>query len=338
MKNIIVLSLVFFLNLSLFSQGRNINKLTLETTYSYVEIHKSLRDLVDAGRREAYFNDEFFNEMLKKVLLDQQFSAKEKVQIFYLMQKKIGYAFVGVSYIPPKQNYFVFHLGKAQVMKKTKDQLSSLNLDPGIYIDIADLHQTNDPIISSNALLLATLLNSEKTVPKLQKYSESNTIFNSKNPSIFNHYLCLCASIINDTLVQSNLEKNLLLFKQEGMIEDVFCALYSKPGTPVVNIKNYILSEKNPENDLAIQTGLCALYNKVSENAFNQVVKSTLKSVKEPWKKTILNDIAENKILFNYSLSSEMLVVPKAWDYVQLSIYNDGTLISNNTLLEFDPN
>src|SRR4051812_13727466 len=102
------------LTVSALAQGRNINKLTLETTYSYNEIHKSLRDLVDNVKRENYFSDAFFNGMLKKILLDKQFTAKEKVQLFYLMQKKLGFAFVGVNYLPPKQNYYIFHMGKVQ--------------------------------------------------------------------------------------------------------------------------------------------------------------------------------------------------------------------------------
>src|SRR4051812_30774107 len=85
----------------LIAQGRDINKLTLETTYSYSEIHASLRDLIDKHKREDYFKDEFFNSMLVKILRDKQFTAKEKVQLFYLMQKKLGYAFVGVNYLPP---------------------------------------------------------------------------------------------------------------------------------------------------------------------------------------------------------------------------------------------
>jgi hypothetical protein len=337
MKQTIVLFFLCCLALAGMSQGRNINKLTLETTYSYTEIHKSLRDLIDKVPRENYFNDDFFNNMLKKIILDKQFSIKEKVQVFYLMQKKLGYAFVGVNYLPPKQNYFIFHLSKILVLQKTRDALHQLKTDPSPYLEIADTHKDNDPIIASNALLLASLLNSEKVIEKLHGWSESRNILTSKNPVIYNHYLCLSSSLLQDSVISGNLRKNLLQFKEEGMIEDVFCALYSRPN-PVASIKEYILQEKNPENDLAIQTGLCALYTKVIESSFKQSVKSLLGSVTEPWKTELLNKIASNKIPFNYSLSSEDQLVSKTWDAVQVSIYNDGTLISNNTLLEFDPN
>src|SRR4051812_5610762 len=99
-------------------QVRNVNKLTLETTYSYSEIHKSLRDLVDANSKENYFEDEFFNNIVKKMISDKQFSEEEKIKLFYLLQKKIGYAFVGVEYLPPKQSYFTYHQGKIYILQK----------------------------------------------------------------------------------------------------------------------------------------------------------------------------------------------------------------------------
>ncbi|MDI1354102.1 MAG: hypothetical protein PSX36_04245 [bacterium] len=337
MKRILLFCLCIQFSLSGFSQGRNINKLTLETTYSYAEISKTLRDQVDATKRENYFNDDFFNGLLKKVLLDKNYSAKEKVQLFYLMQKKLGYAFVGVNYLPPKQNYYVFHLSKIQVMQKTKDFLSKLMLDPTAYIQLADSHKSKDPIISSNALLLATMLNSDKVLEKLHTFSQGQTIMNSKNPTIFNHYMCLSASLVQDSIIAGNLKKNLYVFKQEAMIEDLLCALYSKIH-PMTLIRDYILSEKNPENDLSIETALCVLNLKVPEASFRESIKSVLSKSGEPWKTELLTKILEGKIPYNYSLTSPDLLSPKVWDYVQISIYNDGTLISNNTLLEFDAN
>ena len=93
MKNITLIFLFLLLSIKSYSQGRPINKLTLETTYSYVEIHKSLRDLIEQADKSSYFDDAFFNSLLKKIILDKQFTDEEKVQLFYLMQKKLGFAF-----------------------------------------------------------------------------------------------------------------------------------------------------------------------------------------------------------------------------------------------------
>jgi hypothetical protein len=318
-------------------QGRNINKLTLETTYSYAEINKTLRDLVDANRKEMYFSDDFFNGMLKKILSDKQFTNKEKVQLFYLMQKKLGYAFVGVNYLPPKQNYFIFHLSKIHVFQKTKETLQSLAINAEPFLEIADAHKTNDPIVSANALLLASLINTEQVSAKMRTYTDPQIILQSKNPAIFNHYVCLSASLLQDSVILRNLKKCLTVFKQEAFIEDVFCALYAK-NNPLSIIKEYILHEKNPENDLSIETALCALNTKVPPASFQQSVKSLIAATTEQWKIDLLDRILAGQIPHNYSLTSDDQLVPKIWDYVQISIYNDGTLISNNTLLEFDPN
>src|ERR1044072_7842670 len=109
MKKIICILLcsLFFIS-SFFSQTRPVNKLTLQSCYTYSQIHQSLRELVDQADRSSYFDDAFFNALLRKVLVDKKFTEEEKVKIFYLMQKKLGFAFVGITYLPPKQNYFNF--------------------------------------------------------------------------------------------------------------------------------------------------------------------------------------------------------------------------------------
>lgn len=323
--------------LATFSQSRPINKLTMQTTYSQVDISKSLRDYIDQQKREDFFNDDYFNTFLKDVLEDKSRSGQEKVQLFYLMLKKIGYAFVGVNYLPPKQNYYVFHLTKIAVLERTMNFLQASKIDVAPFLALTDELKTNDPVISSNALLLAMLINPEKTTKILYKMTLASTIQRSKNPVIINHYACLAASLASDTVVTANLKANLFALKKEAMLEDVICALYSKQG-PLATIKEYILKETNEMNDLAIQTALCVLQTKVSPAAFPQNVKSISAAATEPWKKQVLDDVFNKKYPYTYLLTADDKVTNKAWDGVQMSIYLDGTLISNNTLLEFDPN
>jgi hypothetical protein len=331
-------SLLFFIVLlNGYSQVRNVNKLTLESTYSYKEIHKSLRDLIDGNPKENYFDDDFFNNLLKKIVLDKQFTEEEKAKLFYLLLKKIGYAFAGVEYVPPKQNYFTYHQGKVYILQKTKSVLKDLNYNATGLLQVVDSNYIQDPILASNALLLSTLLDSDNTLKTLDHYSKADVIMQSKNPDIFNHYVCLSASITQDTLIRMNLEKNIAAFTKEGWLEDVFCALYSK-NNPVAIIKTYITKEKNPQNDLTIQTALCALSDKVPPASFQQSVKTLMTSSKEKWKNDLLKNVLAKKIPFNYGLTSKDQLVTKVWDGVIISSYLDGILISNGTLMEFDPN
>lgn len=332
-----VLILFSALNLSLFCQVRNINKLTLETTYSWVEIHQSLRDLIDKADRSSYFDDDFFNSTLKKIIQDKQFSDKEKVQLFYLMQKKLGFAFVGLNYLPPKQNYFMFHAGEAITWDKTRSTLKDLNYSIRNFIMLVDSNLKRDAILSSNALLLATLLNPDSAASKLEYYSQAEVILQSKNPDIFNHYVCQSASVKQSPVIVANLVKNIMTFKTETFIEDALCALYVK-NNPVSTIKTYILQEQNPQNELAIQTALCALEVKVPTATFEKSVKSLVSESKEKWKKELCKAIAAHKIPFNYDLANKEQIVTKTWEGVTLSIYKDGVLLSNGALLEFDPN
>jgi hypothetical protein len=337
MKNLICLAILFLLSTKSFCQGRDINKLTLETTYSHAQIHKTLRDLVDGTEKSSYFDDDFFNSLLRKIILDKQFTDLEKVKLFYLMQEKIGYAFVGVSYLPPKQNYFNLYSGVAITWQKTKQSLKDLNPDVTGLLALADSNLTRDAIVSSNALLLASMINTDSVLKKLHSYSKADVIWKSKNPDIFNHYVCLSSSLVQDTMVVSNLSANIMSFKQESFIEDAFCAIYTR-NNPVKLIHDYILYEKNPKNDLAIQTALCALAARVPLATFQKSVKSLLVESKDKWKTDLCRNILNNKIPFNYSLTNKEQLVTKISDGVQLSVYNDGLLISNGSIMEFDPN
>jgi len=337
MKKIALFFLIIFISNKSFSQGRPINKLTLETTYSYVEIHKSLRDLIEQADKSSYFDDEFFNSLLIKIVLDNQFNEKEKAQLFYLMQKKLGFAFVGVNYLPPKQNYFNFCLGEFLTWQKTKATLKDLNYNTAGLLTLVDSNWKRDPIVASNALLLATLLNSESAVTHLEHYTEPDAILQAKNPDIFNHYVCLSAAIKQSTLVTANLVKCVMTFTTEAFIEDALCALYAQ-NNPVSTIKDYILQEKNPQNDLAIETALCVLFVKVPPATFEKSLKSFISEEKEKWKKDLCKNILSKKIPFNYSIADKEQIVTKKREGITLSIYNDGALISNGTLLEFDAN
>jgi hypothetical protein len=337
MKKIFLLVLLLCAGLFGFTQTRNINKLTLETTYTMVEINKSLRDLIDQGDKSSYFDDDYFNTLLKTILTDSKWSEKEKVQLFYLMQKKLGYAFVGINYLPPKHNFYMFHVSETYTWLKTKSTLKSLNYNINKLIELVDSNLTKDAIIASNALLLATILNPDSISKKLEYYLNSKTILTSKSPNIFNHYVCMSASLYQNPAIVSSLTKNILAFQDACLIEDAICALYSK-NNPVGFIKEYFLSEKKQRNALALQTALCVLEKKVPPATFEKSVKSFYSESKEKWKKELCKNILDKKVTLNYSLSNNEQIVTKTWENVTLSLYTDGALISNYTLLEFDPN
>lgn len=331
----IFIAVLVFVNAQ--GQVRNVNKMTLEATYAYTHIQQSLRDVINGNAKERYFDDAFFNEFLKKMVSDKHYSAEEKVKLFYLMLKKIGYAFNGIEYLPPKHNYFNYHQGKVYILQQTRALLKDLNYNTSGLLSIVDSNCTKDPVLASNALLLATLLSPTPNYEKLQQFSAPEFILKTKNPDIFNHYVCLSASITQDSLIRQNLERCALTFTVEGMVEDAICAIYSR-NHKVSFIATFIYKVKNPQHDLAIQTALCALASKVPDAAFQQSVQKLILSCKEKWKNDLLKDISLKKTPYNYSLSSPDQLVTKLWDGVVMSNYLDGILISNGKLMEFDPN
>ena len=231
----------------------------------------------------------------------------------------------------------MFFSGEIFTWQKTRTSLKELNYNPSNFLSLVDSNRTRDAIVASNALLLATLLNPDSVTKKLEYYSQGEIILQCKNADIFNHYLCLSAAIKQNTVITQNLVKNVTSFKAETYIEDALCALYTRNNL-VGTIKDYILAETNPQNDLSVQTALCALSARVPQATFEKSVKSFISETKEPWKKTLCKNIITNKIPFNYSIAHKEQIVTKTWEGVTLSLYTDGALMSNGTLLEFDPN
>lgn len=319
------------------AQLRNVNKLTLESTYSYTEIHKSLRDLIDTYDKSSYFDDDFFNGMLKKIVSDKRFSDKEKVLLFYLMQKKLGFAFSGVAYLPPKQNYFECQAGKILTYEKTATTLNDLHYNVKELLTLADSNQQKDVLLASNALLLATLLRPDSVAKKIEAYSTFEKILASKNPDIFNHYICLCASLVQTPTVIEHLLQNLSKFDKAEYVEDILCAIYAKNNS-FSKIKDYVLSEKDVKNSIAVETALCILGAKVPEATFEKSLQGFISESKEKWKSDLLKKILKKQVPFNYNLSHQEQIVSKAWPNVTFSIYAEGILITDGALLEFDPN
>ena len=335
-KTILLLALTFFA-LRIFSQTRAANKLTVEKSYFITEIKKPLRDYIESFDKSSFFKDDFFNDLLKKIVLNKKYSEKEKAQLFYLMEKKVGYSFVGLEYLPPLQSYFTYHSGKTFIQQYTAKSLKDLNYNVNGLLLLVDSNYTKDAVLSGNALLLATILNSVAVTKKLEKYTSFDFINSTKNSDIFNHYVCMSASISQNTVITANLTKNLMTFKQCGMIEDVLCAIYSKDNF-VTTMKVYILNEKNPANDLAIETALCALAAKVPPASHQKSIKSLIAAAREPWKTELCQNLLDGKIPFNYRLTSKEQLVNKTWDGVSATVYTDGTMVLNGKLIEFDPN
>lgn len=332
----LILSFVFFTKS--FSQNtKSCDKSVIDKTYSYSSIHGSLRVMINKVPKEKLFDDAFFNDLLKNIVDDVKFSDKEKVQLFYLMQKKIGFAFSGVAFIPPKQNYFMNHNGKVYTFQKTHVVLKTAKAKSKTFLNIAETYRVSDAILAGNALLLATLINPDSVVKKLHAYTKESVIMQSKNANIFNHYVCMSASLVKDSIITKNLIANLEKNASPEMKEDWLCALYSKVN-PLSTLQKYILNEKEAKNALAVQTAVCIIYDKVPETSFEKSVNNILKSIseKEKWKQDILKNALSKKYPFNYSLANNDKIVTKVWEGVLAEQFSNGLLITNGALTEID--
>ncbi|MBX3162856.1 MAG: hypothetical protein KF900_00085 [Bacteroidetes bacterium] len=313
------------------------DKEVLNKTYTYANIDGILRNIISKVPQEKLFGDDYFNNLLKTIVDDRKLSEKEKVQLFYLMQKKIGFAFSGVAFIPPKQNYFMNHSGRVYTFQKTHAVLTTINAKAQVYLDIAETQRSSDALLAGNALLLATLISPETSAKKLRTYTKETVIKQSKNANVFNHYVCMSASLVQDSVIVKNLIANLEKSASAEMKEDWLCALYSKIN-PLITLQKYILGEKDKRNALAIQTALCIIYDKVPETSYATSLKSILNAIpeKEEWKQELLKNVWSKKYPYNYSLANNEKLISKIWEGVSVQQCSEGYLITNGALTEID--
>lgn len=330
-----LLGLVFTLHLS--AQVRPINKNTLNNTYTVKQIPAGLVATIDATVRAEYFKDDFYNTTLSGILSNSKYTTREKTWLFYLMQKRIGYGFVGVEYLPPDLNYYDFMSGKIKVYTATRQSLAAIKGDPKPFIALGDSLMATDVVLAGNAYLLAQLLDSKTTNHHLTQLLASGKLLTNKFGFVLNHYVCIALAIAQDDKNADVLKKCLDTYSHPEMIEDVFCALYSRQA-PVALIRKYILREVDPKNEVAIQTALCALAAKVPEASFKESLTSLSKEVKEEWKKKIIERALNNGEIQLYMLTKKDQVVIKIWKGVEFTEYTDGHFVFINGFMEFDAN
>lgn len=329
--------LVAMCSIQIHAQVRPINKNTLNNTYTVKQIPSKLQAVIEATPRAEYFKDSFYNSTLSAFIFNPAYSHREKVWLFYLMQKKLGYGLVGVEYLPPDINYYDFMAGKAKLYIATKQTLHQSKTDAKAFVALGDSVLNSDVILACNAYLLAQLIDSKSTNTHLLQLISSGKVAAHQYAFIVNHYLCLALAISQDDKNTNVLKKCLETYTHPEMIEDVLCALYVKQA-PVSLIKNYILREVNPKNEVAIQTALCALAAKVPEASFKESLNSLSKEVKEDWKKKIIDRALSNGEIQLYMLTKKDQIVIKLWQGVEFTEYADGQFVFIKGLMEFDPN
>jgi len=329
--------LVALCSIQLHAQVRPINKNTLNNTYTVKQVPSHLQAIIEATPRAEYFKDNFYNATLSAFIANAKYNTREKVWLFYLMQKKLGYGLAGVEYLPPDINYYDFMTGKTKLYLATKQALQQSKADAKAFVALGDSVFNSDVILACQAYLLAQLIDTKSTNPHLLQLISSGKVTAHKYPFIVNHYLCLAIAIAQDDKNSHVLKKCLETYTHPEMIEDVLCALYVKQA-PVSLIKKYILHEANPKNEVAIQTALCALAAKVPEASFKESLTSLSKEVREDWKKKIIERALNNGEIQLYMLTKKDQIVIKIWQGVEFTEYADGQFVYINGFMEFDPN
>lgn len=302
--------------------------------YTNKNISKKIKQLVNKNPRQKYLKDSFFNSFLYDVLTNKKLTEAEKVQAFYLMQKNIGYAFGGVGFLPPKNNYYSTFMNMPGAYDKTIEFLKDKHYDIKPLLELVDTNYKSDVLLASSAMLLATLANPKKAEPALVNYTNYDFIAATQVPFIFNHYVCVCACFVQNQQIVVNLTANLYLLDSEEAEEDALCGIYSKANSFSI-VDEYLKKISNSSKKLAFESGLNIIYSSFGAEKYKEVLRTTIATTNMPWKKELCQNIVDGKIRYDYNIASLDQMMVKVWDGVRLTLCEDGILINNNGLIEF---
>ena len=177
---------------------------------------------------------------------------------------------------------------------------------------------------SSNALLLAALLDPKTTKKQIEVFLKYETIMNAQVPDILLHHVCLASVLTKDLKTVSQLANFLNKDLTEEGSEDVLCTMGIFTSKTFINrtirfLKNF----ENMEHDLTAETAMVILRKRLDENDFQKIMAKLLNTNIKL--KKIYEALRNNKFITIRKMDEKNFY--KSWDDFDIVIYEDGMLI-----------
>jgi len=289
---------------------------------------KSIQKTRDYSDAKLIVNDEYFIQCLRSILDDTTLSDEEKIYGFYLLQKKIGWAFCGTAYIPSRKNYCMVFSGYVGVYAKTRQKLEPMNYDVASFCRIAQKNLSTNSVLSANAIFLASMLNPKASQKDLRELLDYKSVQSAQVPDIMNHYLCL-ASIFTIGDQVERLGRNLELISSEEAKEDIICILHVYQDQEAWEpIKRFMSTVTDSHYGTALETAFFALMRRMQKEEFQLMIDDLILRSVDSWKKGTLIKLMNNEIPYYSSGSKPDQNFIKVWDSFNITIYDDAYLIS----------
>ncbi|MCK5707541.1 MAG: hypothetical protein KAI43_07785 [Candidatus Aureabacteria bacterium] len=282
------------------------------------------QNIVDKFPVNDLIKDAYFINRLKQIINSSVLNDDEKVDAFYLMLKKIKWSFSGIVIIPPRSNYFNTYKGFIGTYFYYQKELKKLNYNVSKMLFIAKKDYKTNVVHSSNALLLAALLDPKTTKKQIEVFLKYETIMNAQVPDILLHHVCLASVLTKDLKTVSQLANFLNKDLTEEGSEDVLCTMGIFTSKTFINrtirfLKNF----ENMEHDLTAETAMVILRKRLDENDFQKIMAKLLNTNIKL--KKIYEALRNNKFITIRKMDEKNFY--KSWDDFDIVIYEDGMLI-----------
>jgi hypothetical protein len=223
--------------------------------------------------REELSRDDVFVAVLQD-LAKSDLSPRSKADAFALMQERIGWLFAGTARLFPNLGYF-----QTQTMILSTyfgyQQKMPPEFEVGPLLAFAKESRGNHPLRSSNALLLAIILNRAAAHDAVIKAIDAKLISSAMVPAIDLHNLSMAAALTGDPKVVARAVALLPGIESEESREDLLAATGIYRNDELREAVEKFLRERFPASfDNSVQTALMVLAHAGPADHFREFYKS----------------------------------------------------------------
>jgi hypothetical protein len=284
--------------------------------------------------RTELVKDDVFVKALKE-LAGTKLSPEAKADAFALMQERIGWLFVGAARLFPKYGYAQSVAMILSTYFKYQDALPA-GLDVAPLLELSRTARVQHPLRSSNALLLATILNHKAAKDVVSKAIDAEAIKKAPVPAIDLHNLCLAAPLVRDPAVVSKLMDLLPGIDSEESREDVIAATsIFEDDTLRDKVEQFVRRRFPGSFDNSDQTALIVLANVSPRDHFRTFYKSLGDLTKDKKDVARLSEFWNSGFRDRLTSDDPAKTPLKIWDGFNFTVGEGGGTITDGKSLRY---
>jgi hypothetical protein len=274
--------------------------------------------------REKLSQDDVFIAVLQE-LARSDLSPRSKADAFALMQERIGWLFAGCTRLFPMHGYFQTQTLILSTYVEYQQKMPP-GLEVGPLLAFASESRKDHPFRSSNALLLATILNRKAAKEAVVKAIDAKAIATANVPAIDLHNVAMAAALTGDPKVVERALSLLPGTESEESREDLLAVTGIYRTDAIRTAVEEFVRKKFPASfDNSVQTALMVLAHAGPLDRFQGFYKSLGKDEESIDKLRKFWDSGFRDRLQSDDPTKQPL---KIWDDFTVSVGNGGAWVS----------